>query len=458
MRVRGAKASIASRLHWQAQAAGDERRFSRRCRTRRRGSLTFGGNCAKVKTTCSPLTMLLSPPKRRSSLSSSATRSPLRMGRARSRFPARTNVSKLHSRKLPPAPVRVGEIARANAVILLGAALDGHRMVPSLASIAALPSARGHITPCLRWLRNRRGALRDLDPDGRCTHCVDEDQKERSDDGAASISGLAMGRVGSRGFIAAEFEPPRWRGVDWRCARADGMGRSGVDRPRAMAVCVGTFAGAGSRIGVRAHDAGEFRALDAGGGDRRAGLYAVVAEGARIRAAKSGLRLRLSRARLCEWNRLPARARPVGERAAGQPLSRALPSGPSVVRHAGAHGRCIRASAARTFAFVDALAFRWSREQRRKARRRDGWRSTVSGVDAGAGRCRRVIAAKLSSTHVRDRPPLAYRGCGVVLLHARHAVHRASCSQRQLARIALPLRLAVAVRGLGPDWRNGGHP
>jgi cell division protein FtsW (lipid II flippase) len=35
-----------------------------------------------------------------------------------------------------------GEIPRANAVILLGAAFDGHRKVPSLASVAALPSAR----------------------------------------------------------------------------------------------------------------------------------------------------------------------------------------------------------------------------------------------------------------------------------------------------------------------------
>ena len=43
----------------------------------------------------------------------------------------------------PARPGGGGDIARANAVILLGAALDGHRMVPSLASIAALPSTRG---------------------------------------------------------------------------------------------------------------------------------------------------------------------------------------------------------------------------------------------------------------------------------------------------------------------------
>jgi cell division protein FtsW (lipid II flippase) len=42
----------------------------------------------------------------------------------------------------PARPGTAGEIARANAVILLGAALDGHRTVPSLASVAALPSAR----------------------------------------------------------------------------------------------------------------------------------------------------------------------------------------------------------------------------------------------------------------------------------------------------------------------------
>jgi cell division protein FtsW (lipid II flippase) len=41
------------------------------------------------------------------------------------------------------APAGTGsEIPRANAVILLGAALDGHRLVASLASVAALPSAR----------------------------------------------------------------------------------------------------------------------------------------------------------------------------------------------------------------------------------------------------------------------------------------------------------------------------
>ena len=36
-------------------ASWRDRRFSRRCRTRRRASPTFGGNCAKVKTTCSSL-------------------------------------------------------------------------------------------------------------------------------------------------------------------------------------------------------------------------------------------------------------------------------------------------------------------------------------------------------------------------------------------------------------------
>ena len=58
------------------------------------------------------------------------------------------------------------EIPRANVVLLLGAALDGHRAVPSLASVAALPTAPATSQPCLRWLRNRRGALRDFRFDG----------------------------------------------------------------------------------------------------------------------------------------------------------------------------------------------------------------------------------------------------------------------------------------------------
>jgi hypothetical protein len=51
---------------------------------------------------------------------------------------------------LAEAPARPGagrEIPRANIVMLLGAALDGHRTVPSLASVAALPSPRAAPRP-----------------------------------------------------------------------------------------------------------------------------------------------------------------------------------------------------------------------------------------------------------------------------------------------------------------------
>ena len=252
----------------------------------------------------------------------------------------------------------------------------------------------------------------------------DRSDQERGDEGIASNGGLAVGRVGAGRATAAQSEPPAGPGNLRRSTRACDMGRCSVDRARAMATRIGTFVGAGSRIGVPAGDARRLRPLAAGGGDRGAPCHAVAAQDSRVRIAERCVRAGLSRSGLRDRHRVVAPARSIGERTAGQPLSRALPSRPSVVWHASFQRCCICAPAAWTVAFMDAVPFRWPGEQRWEADRRCRGRGSVSGVDAGAGRRRRVAVTQLTPAHFRTWPPVAHRGRSLVLFHAWDAVHR----------------------------------
>ena len=116
--------------------------------------------------------------------------------------------------------------------------------------------------------------------------------------------------------------------------------------------------------------------------------------------------------------------------------------------------RCIRAPAARTLALMDAVPFRRPGEQRRRKRGSAApvRRAAACCCAARAGRRRRVAAAQPPPAHVRNRPPVAHRRRGLVLLPARHAVHRAALrgaaarSHRSL-RYVRPLLFVVDCAG-----------
>ena len=244
----------------------------------------------------------------------------------------------------------------------------------------------------------------------------------------ASNGGLAVGGVGARWAAAAQSEPPPRPGGGRRRARARDLGLlqhgSAACRGRShrdMSLVLG------SRIGVPAGDARRLRALDAGAAIAVLARHAVAAQDARVRTAER----RVRRWVIPVWSSRPASAgcSLLDLSANGQPGNRYLALYHQghlwfgmLTRSASLHSCASRSDArsAWTLSVFDGLASSVG-----SAARRCRGRGSVSGADAGAGRCRRVAVTQLTPAHVRNRPPVAHRGRGLVLLHARHAVHRA---------------------------------
>ena len=196
--------SIGCLQSWPARTLARSRPLSARCRTRRRESPAFRrrvrdgeDDVLALGNTIEAVDAELQPFMRRFSIDSTGGNGPVPLSCAYAQVE-----SALADVPGTPAPDR--EVQYANALLLLGAALDGDHAVSSLASAAALPAvSRASRRACLG--QDLVSSLfRDLRTHGRCAHCVEPARQERCDATPASVGGVAMGWVGNRRTAASK--------------------------------------------------------------------------------------------------------------------------------------------------------------------------------------------------------------------------------------------------------------
>ncbi len=127
---------------------------------------------------------------------------------------------------------------RANAALLLGAALDGRRGLETLAATAIAARGGDAQGACrLRRCRHRHLARSQRRVDERGTSVAEQRAQERSDARAAADRRLAVGRLdGVRPGTDAAGAARRGAAGRHRPG-LDRLGHAGLDRPRALAAC-----------------------------------------------------------------------------------------------------------------------------------------------------------------------------------------------------------------------------
>ena len=226
------------------------------------------------------------------------------------------------------------ETARANALLLLGAAIDGHPATPALADIALLP------VEAVR-AKGRCGAVRLPDALAQASVLMADARQAPT---TASKNDAMRALLRSAGWqwagwmlagfgliqLARRSIPPAL-GIALALAH---VGDRGVDRPRSVAARRRTRVRARAGRCVVVHDAGAFRAVAARVRRRRPRLVGMAVEAASGRTRDDGVAARLSGSRGRHRHRLAAAPRSVGQRAHRQSLSGALSPGSSLARDA----------------------------------------------------------------------------------------------------------------------------
>ena len=154
---------------------------------------------------------------------------------------------------------------------------------------------------------------------------------------------------------------------------------------------------------------------------------------------------------------LATAARPLGQRPRGEPLSGAVPPGPSVAGHADLVGPAVRAAAARARARLDAVDERRDRAPRPAAARVLAHAGYAGACDARRRRRARLRAVQHAPADFGAGPRVVDRRRRVVLLPARRPVGRTPVALGRHRRLGAALPVAAAVCRIGADRCDAGH-
>ena len=289
------------------------------------------------------------------------------------------------ARNAPSTASSPHETARANALLLLGAAIDGHPATPALADIALLPveSARD---------KGRCGAIRLPDALAQASVLMADARQapttsSKNDAMRALLryGGLAMGGLDAGGLRLAS------------ACRADRSRRRSALRSRSATWAFAAWIGrvpwplAAERAFVPGRVDAWWFTMPAPFVLWLVACAAVVLVSSgwlskRLPAGPETMASRIGYPGLvvCHRHRLAAAARPVGQRAHRQSLSRALSPGPSLARHADLERARVPAPAHRTGARMVPVGARRSDERDRLARSSRRAAAAVSVVAAAA--------------------------------------------------------------------------